>query len=184
MPVVSVYESVNDPQQMAVYSAQSEVARSFPGDALHDLAGVRKYVSSVTEAEGVAVDGCFRAGWFGDPPLGVLVVWSGRDVSPAGIDHPLADDSVVRVYDPADRWSAFDIEKNSILVAGPPHLPLSHRLLIVHEVAHVVRPTQEMHGAEFVGTFLRLTDKYLPRAADPLCEALARHRVTWATEGR
>ena len=157
-------DPVGDPQQAAVYRAQSRVAGRLPDGDLADLASFRTYVDSLLRAEGLELAGCFRAWWFSGAQPGVVVNWAGRDWSPVGLDVELPEVGIVVPFDPPVRWSAFDFENDAILVSGPSGQPLSHQLLAVHEVAHKSCPLPEPHGSAWVREFVRLAEKHLGEA--------------------
>jgi hypothetical protein len=126
-------------------------------------------------AEGVTLRGVFHAWFFGKPPEGVVVGWGGGVDCPAIVTLP--EIGTVYPYNPRDRWSGWDLEKRAIEIAGPAGGPLSHQLLLLHEVSHAVNPTDEHHGAAWVRTFLDLVERHLPSLSYELTVELRRHGV-------
>ena len=132
------FDFSGDPHGPGVMRAQSHVANRHPGGDIRDLLAVNEYVAGLELAERVSLKGCFKAWWFGRPPEGVVVNWAGKEWSPEGMALELAGVGTVYPYDPPVTWSAFDQEKNALEVAAPTGRPLSHRLLLIHEVAHKI----------------------------------------------
>ena len=63
-------------------------------------------------------------------------------------------------------------------MAGRLDGPLSHRLLIVHEMSHVKTLTDEGHGPAWVRTVQAMTARRLPQLAYDLNDALLFHGVS------
>ena len=51
------------------------------------------------------------------------------------------------------RVAHYDQNFNEILVGAPQFPPLSHKLLLAHEVADMTRPTAEQYGSEWCGGY-------------------------------
>jgi hypothetical protein len=170
-------DHVGDPQQEAVYRAQSDVVLATPGGDLADLAAAKEYVGSLAKVYCVELKGCFRASFYDGPGPGLVVNWAGRDSDYSGAEYELPNGgTAVILYNPALRWSGFDLDNNAILLAGPWGGPLSHRLLLIHELAHVINPIEKAsHGPSYARTFLELTEQALPEA-EPLLRRAFRNR--------
>jgi hypothetical protein len=167
-----------DPQQEALYRARSDVVSASPEDAVADLHDVTDYVARLVAIHGRALSGWFRATFYDGPGPGLVVNWAGHDSDYTDARFQLPDGGpLVSLYNPDFRWSAFDVDHNAILVAGPTEGSLSHRLLLVHEIAHVINPIEKgTHGASYAQTFLELTQQHLPGSAEYL-------RVSFAARG-
>ena len=168
-----------DPQKLLVYRAQTKVARHHPEHDLVDLLSVQKYAAELVSLEGMSLAGCFRA-WHDDS--GKLIFdRSGKDLDLAGqtIRVPGEQRDVV-IVPWGDRYSHFDYDYNDIVVGGPPGRPISHRLLIVHEVSHKATPTTEDHGLEWAASFLTLVARHLPPLASELRVAFDGQGVRYA----
>ena len=174
----------DDPQATLVYQAQSDVVLRHPEDDLDDLAAVRAYVAQLAAAERVTVSGCYRA-WHHDDGVDMIVHRSrdDRDLVGTSVPHPADGREVVIVAWPG-RYSHFDQDMDEIVVGGLSGGPLSHRLLIVHEVSHVIKPTNEKHGAEWVAVFERTTTRHLPHLAAQLRDALRSWQVVSGSRRR
>jgi hypothetical protein len=68
-----------------------------------------------------------------------------RDLVGTSVPHPADGREVVIIAWPG-RYSHFDQKMDEIVAGGLRGGPLSHRLLIIHEVSHVIKPTDEKHG--------------------------------------
>lgn len=171
-------DPLGDPQQEALYRAQSDVVSVSPEDAVADLNDVNDYVAQLVAIHDLALNGCFRATFYDGPGPGLVVNWAGHDADYSDAYFQLPEGGpLVSLYNPAFIWSAFDVDNNAILVAAPMQGPLSHRLLLVHEIAHVINPIEKgTHGASYARTFLELTQQHLPGSAEYL-------RVSFAARG-
>ena len=157
----------NDPQQQSVYDAQSEIVPLLPQDDLADLAATRAYWTCISQAEGAAPLPLYRAWFYEGPGPGQVTDRSAEDRELDGVRYhlPNGGPTVVLGRLTSGRWSGFDVYLREILVACPVGLPLSHRLLLVHELAHVLDPhEQDTHGPSWVKTWLLLVEKHLPHA--------------------
>ena len=68
-----------------------------------------------------------------------------RDLAGTWVNHP-ANGTPILLVPWADRYSHLDVGYNKIGLGGPYDRPLSHQLLLVHEISHVIEPTEEQHG--------------------------------------
>ncbi len=179
---MSNYPTDDDPQGVAVYRAQTRIARQHPEHDLVDLLSVQEYADEIVGLEGRSLVGCFRA-WHYDGGVDLIIDRSMKDRDLAGqtIRHP-RDQREVLIVPWHDRYSHFDQDYNEIVVGGPPSRPISHWLLIVHEVGHMTTPTAEMHGVEWAASFLTLTARYLPRLSEELRAAFDEHGVRYSTD--
>jgi len=172
----------SDPQKIAVYQAQTDVVLAHPEDDLLDLPAVRAYLGDLSAAEDAHVGHCYRA-WRHDGGDDLIVDRSvmDRDLVGSETTHP-ADGRCVVVVPWPGRYSHFDPENDEIVVAGWQDGPLSHRLLIVHEISHIKTLTDEGHGPAWVGTLKAMTARRLPQLAHDLNDALLYHSASSTLE--
>jgi hypothetical protein len=164
-----------DPQKEHVYSAQTEIAKGHPRHDLPDLPAVRDYLADLLALEGLAVRGCHR-GWRYAGGDDVLVdrIHDAQDLVGETV-QPVGRPAVV-IVPWHDRYSHYEARRKEIVVGAPRGLPLSHRLLVVHEVSHVKFPRGK-HGPKWAGTFLKQTARHLPDLAEELFAAFQKAGV-------
>lgn len=164
---------LSDRQASLVYQAQTEVVLRHPADDVGDLAGVRAYVAVLATGEGLRIGNCYRAWHYAGGGDELLVHRSTEDHDLVGTIalHP-GDGREVTIVAWHARYSHYDVQMDEIVVGGAQGGPLSHRLLLVHEVSHVKKPTDEMHGPEWVQEFEAMTARQLPHLAAELRAAL------------
>jgi hypothetical protein len=170
-----------DPQRLDVYRAQSDVAHAHPELDILDLATARAYVATITAAESLTISGCYRIWRFAGGADDDFVVdrsMADRDLAGVSLPHPVTGAAVVLIPW-TDRYSGFDVDYNEIDLGGPPNRPLSHQLLLVHEISHVIKQTEEQHGPEWVQAFLSLTGRAPPNLRAELEVALRAYGVAW-----
>jgi hypothetical protein len=160
-----------DPDKRSVYDAQSAVARVYPFDDLADLPATKEYVATLGQHLGVDVP-CYRGWWYDDQ--GAHVVHrpgQGVDADFEGEEYTLQSDEVVALRRPPTRWSTWDVELREIVVGSPLDQPLSHHLLIAHELAHALTPLDFAgHGAEFRHQFISIVEHHLSHMATMLTD--------------
>ena len=171
-----------DPQKLRAYHAQSSVMLHHPEHDLKDLRAVQRYVDQLRAAENIAVGGPFRA-WLFEDGGDQLIIDRPRKLGDAAGKrvYVAALGTKVRILPWADRASHYEEPEQypgygEITVGGPPGSPLSHRLLIVHEFAHVGRH-KEMHGPVWAAAFLQMTQHHLQELRDELFAAFTVHGV-------
>lgn len=171
-----------DPQKLRAYHAQSEVMLQHPEHDLRDLRAVQRYVAKLRAVESIAVGGPFRAWRFEDGGDQLIFDRPRKLGDAAGKRiYVAALGTRVRILPWTDRTSHYEEPEpyrgyGEISVGGPPASPLSHRLLIVHEFAHVGR-YKEMHGPVWAKAFLHMTQNHLPELRDELLAAFTAHGV-------
>jgi hypothetical protein len=101
-----------------------------------------------------------------------------RDLAGTWINHR-ATGAPILLVPWVDRYSHFDMDYNEIGLGGPSGRTLSHQLLLVHEISHIIEPTEERHGPLWVGAFLALIERRLPRLRPEVEFALRAHDVSW-----
>jgi hypothetical protein len=171
---------LDDPQATPVNQAQTDVVLEHPNDDITDLAQARDYIAEVTAIQGVSVGGCYRAWRYqgGGDQMIVDRSKDNQDLAGMTIPHP-ADGTAIVILPWRSRYAHFDPQMNEIVIGGCPGRPISHRLLLVHEVSHVLEPIQK-HGPVWVERFERMTARHLPHLAAELHVALRRWGVTGA----
>ncbi len=168
----------NDPQQQGVYRSQTLVAQSFIGDYVHDLAAATAFITNAATAEGIPLVGCFRAHFYDNSGTGVIVNWAGKDKPAPADPYQLPSGQHVKLYDPQFMWSGFDLQKGAILVAHN-EPPLSHKLLLLHELAHVVRPIEPaQHAPKWVTVWRDLVQRHVHSELQMLSTVLKDHSVS------
>jgi hypothetical protein len=175
---------VGDPLQSPVYLAEGDIIGMSPQHDLPDLAAVAKYVDDIASAHDINLMGCYRGWYFQDgPPIVYDPSETGADMN--GIAYPRADGSTVRLYNPPGRAGHFykDPPEGPVVVfAAPSTGPISHKLLVLHELAHALTATTEAdHGRGWISAWLVLVDEHLPDVAAGLRGALAVRLVTHGT---
>ena len=162
----------SDPQADQVYRAQSDVVKAHVRDNLRNLAEVRLYVDQITSLERVQLNGVYRI-WLHTGPSGSLVHRTQRDSDLTGVrtKDPIDGMTPVKILPWTQRYSHYAADYNEIVVAAPVGWPLSHRLLLIHEIAHAIKHDGEKHGPAWCQQFLRLTAKHLPHMASELQNA-------------
>jgi len=78
------------------------------------------------------------------------------------------------------RFGAFDPHNHQILFGAPSGWPLWHKLLVVHEIAHVTSGEEMKHGKIWAGEFLRLCHVYLPGMYEELRVALDKRGILYS----
>lgn len=172
-----------DPQKVQAYAAQSEVARAHPEYDLSNLRAVQSYVEKIRASEGVSVDGPFRA-WQFQGGADQLIIDRPRKLGIAAGRTVYIPAFGTRVYllPWPRRTSHYEVDasgRGEITVGGPVNGPLSHRLLILHEFAHINR-YHEKHGPVWATAFREITRRYLPAIVDELIAALGANGVQCA----
>ncbi len=154
-----------DPQKIQAYAAQSEVALNHPEHELQNLRAVRRYADRLRQTEGITVGGPFRAWQFTGGGDHLLVDRPMRLGEAAGKSvYIKAMQKHVQVLPWTDRASHYEEYAGGyaeITVGAPLSRPLSHRLLIVHEFAHVGR-FGDKHGPVWAAAFLEMVGRQLP----------------------
>ena len=173
-------DPARDPQQVSLYGAQTAVVlRDRAGD-LFDLLAVKRYLDTILKAEGLTIGGCYRAFFYEGPGPGVLVHRGTEEKDLSGQDYVFEDGTSVTLHNSTVRWSAFEQDYREILVAAPGH-PLSHKLLILHEVAHVINPLERAsHGPSYAASFLQIVGRHLAPTYPLLRDEFVAHGVRWA----
>lgn len=152
-----------DPQADWVYRAQSVVINAHPEDNVQTLSEVRAFIATITTAEGVKLTGVHRV-WMHTGPSGSVVDRGGvdRDLTGQKTKDPVDHSIDVKILPWDQRYSHYEQDFNEIAVAAPTGWPLSHKLLLVHEVAHAIEHGTEKHGTAWCQEFMRLTAIHLP----------------------
>jgi hypothetical protein len=152
----------------------------FPQHDLPDLPAVRDYVDDVAGANNITLVGCYRGWYFQDGPP-IVYDPSGASADMNQTDYSRADGSTVRLFNPSSRAGHFyrdPPEGPVVVVAAPSEGPLSHKLLVLHELAHAVTATTEdNHGPAWVTAWLGLVAQHLPDMDVPLRSVLLVHFV-------
>ena len=168
-----------DPQAIRVYRAQTAVIAQHAEDELASLSAVRSYITELAVAEGVPPPACrLLLRHSGGPDH--LVDLRDQEGGRTGERIALPDGREATILEWGVRLSHYDAEHYMIGVGAQPGRPLSHRLLIAHEMAHLKRPTKEGHSREWVAMFRAVTARRLPHLDRELRIALRREGVITA----
>jgi hypothetical protein len=175
-PIAAYEDDPRDPQKKAIYAAQTAVANRHPEFSLESLQRLREYATQILQAENLRVPGCYR-GWVYKGGRDVLVDRIGEgDLSNTDVRHP--DGKIVRIIAWKDRYSHYEARRREIVVGAPPGKPLSHELLVLHEISHVRSPRGK-HGPKWTGTFVRMVQQHLAEVAGELLDEFASRNVRY-----
>jgi hypothetical protein len=155
-----------------------------PKHDLPDMATVARYVDDVASRHNITLVGCYRGWYFQDgPPIVYDPSETSADMN--GVEYQRPNGATVRLYNPPSRAGHFYKDPPAgpaVVFAAPSTGSISHKLLVLHELAHALTATTEAdHGTGWVNAWLGLVDEHLPDVAAGLRGALLVRIVTPGT---